>query len=278
MPRPPAIERWPTTFVVDERRHELPDPVVVEEPLEISLAGPAGEDLARLAVILRTPGHDGELVAGLLYAEGIVEAPADLAALGRPEAVPGAEELSGVVVRLSGAARARRGSSPRPFLSTSACGACGKEALDLAFATGFPPLPRGPRLTAELLQSLPERMRSAQAIFAETGGLHAAGLFSAQGELLVLREDVGRHNAVDKVVGSLLLAGRLPAGETVLALSGRAGFELVQKALRAGIPALAAVGAPSSLALRLASRAGMTLAGFVRAGRCNLYSGAERVA
>jgi FdhD protein len=170
-----------------------------------------------------------------------------------------------------------RAAGGRPFLSTAACGACGKGALDAVFATGFPPLPEGPRIASSLLQSLPDRMRAAQTVFAQTGGLHAAALFSPDGELLLLREDIGRHNAVDKLVGALLLAGRVPAGEAVLALSGRAGFELVQKALRAGIPALAAVGAPSSLALRLAARAGMTLAGFVRPGRCNLYSGAQRV-
>ena len=276
MPPPPAVEQGPTTFLVDERRHEMPDPVVVEEPLEIWLAGSGGEGPSRLAVTLRTPGHDGELAAGLLYAEGIVDTAADVAALGAASPRLDAAGTSRVEVRLASAPH-RSGAAGRPFLSTSACGACGKEALDAAFATGFPPLPPGPRLAAELLQSLPERMRAAQAVFAQTGGLHAAGLFTPAGELLALREDIGRHNAVDKVVGALLLAGRLPAGETVLAVSGRAGFELVQKALRAGIPALAAVGAPSSLALRLAARAGMTLAGFVRPGRCNLYSGAQRV-
>ena len=272
----PAVERWPTTFIVDESRHEMPDPIVVEEPLEIWLAGPGGEDPSRLAVTLRSPGHDPELAAGLLYAEGIVDVAADIAAVVAPKEGYDVGSVGRLEVRLNGASP-RAGTGGRPFLSTSACGACGKEALDLAFASGFPPLPPGPRVTAELLQSLPERMREAQPVFAQTGGLHAAGLFSADGELLVLREDVGRHNAVDKVVGCLLRAGRLPAGETVLAVSGRAGFELVQKALRAGIPALAAVGAPSSLALRLAARAGMTLAGFVRPGRCNLYSGAARV-
>jgi FdhD protein len=277
MPTSPAVERWPTTFIVDESRHQMPDPVVVEEPLEIWLAGPGGENPSRLAVTLRSPGHDPELAAGLLYAEGIVDTAADIAAVVAPTGAHEGASVGRLEVRLA-AASPLSGGAGRPFLSTSACGACGKEALDLAFATGFPPLPPGPRLTAALLQSLPERMREAQVVFARTGGLHAAGLFSPAGELLVLREDVGRHNAVDKVVGSLLLAGRLPAGETVLAVSGRAGFELVQKALRAGIPALAAVGAPSSLALRLAARAGMTLAGFVRPGRCNLYSGAERVA
>jgi FdhD protein len=277
MPSHPAVERWPTTFLVDERRHELPDPVVVEEPLEIRLAGPAGERPSPLAVTLRTPGHDDELVAGLLYAEGIVETARDILELAPRDGAAAAHRAGVLEVRLAAPPAAAAGSASRPFLSTSACGACGKGALDAVFATGFPPLPAGPRVPGSLLQSLPERMREAQTVFAQTGGLHAAGLFSPAGELLLLREDIGRHNAVDKLVGALLLAGRLPAGETVLAVSGRAGFELVQKALRAGIPVLAAVGAPSSLALRLAARAGMTLAGFVRPGRCNLYSGAERV-
>ena len=272
----PAIERWPTTFLVDEGRHELPDPVVVEEPLEIWLADPSIPSRTRLAVTLRTPGHDAELVAGLLYAEGIVDGAGDIVEVVESSGEPIAGRTGRLEARLAGGIP-HASAGGRPFLSTSACGACGKQALDAVFATGFPALPPGPSLDAALLQSLPDRMREAQAVFAETGGLHAAGLFSPDGELLLLREDVGRHNAVDKVVGALLLAGRLPAGETVLVVSGRAGFELVQKALRAGIPVLAAVGAPSSLALRLAARAGMTLAGFVRPGRCNLYCGAERV-
>jgi len=150
-------------------------------------------------------------------------------------------------------------------------------SVDAVFASGFPTLPPGPRLALPLLLDLPRRMAPAQELFAATGGIHAAALFTADGELLLSREDVGRHNAVDKVVGALLLADRLPAGETVLAVSGRIGFEIVQKALRAGVPILVAVGAPSTLALRLAARAGMTVVGFVRDGRCNVYCGGERI-
>ena len=271
-----AVERWPTTFVVDGARHELPEPLVVEEPLAIHLA--AGEDGAasQLAVTLRTPGHDTELVAGLLYAEGIVDRRDDLLAL---EPVAGAAVADGEARRFLARLRGdpATATATRPFLSTSACGLCGRGALDAAFATGFPALPPGPRLPAARLQALPERMRDAQPLFATTGALHAAALFDGGGELRVVREDVGRHNAVDKVVGSMLLEDRLPAGESLLAVSGRVGFEVVQKALRAGIPVLVAVGAPTALAVRLASRAGMTLAGFVRADRCNLYCGAERV-
>jgi FdhD protein len=275
MPTSPEIERWPTTFVVDGGSHEMPDPLVVEEPLEIRLAVGEANAGEPLAVTLRTPGGDPELVAGLLYAEGIVESPSDLVAL-QPQAAGNGATGARLVAHLA-APPAAGAPSARPFLSTSACGACGKGALEDVLARGFPALPAGPRISAALLQSLPARMREAQTVFGQTGGLHAAALFSTEGELLLLREDVGRHNAVDKVVGALLLAGRLPAGETLLAVSGRAGFEVAQKALRAGIPVLAAVGAPSSLAARLASRAGMTLAGFVRADRCNLYSGPERV-
>jgi FdhD protein len=276
MSAPPAVESWPTTFLVDDERHQMPDPVVVEEPLELWLAGPGGEAGTVLAITLRTPGHDAELVAGLLYAEGIVERAESIVELRPLAGLGGVERADRMEARLATRPRARS-TTERPFLSTSACGACGKAALDEVFATGFPALPPGPTMTSAMLQALPDRMRAAQTVFAQTGGLHAAALFSAEGELLLLREDIGRHNAVDKVVGALLLADRLPAGETVLAVSGRAGFELAQKALRAGIPILAAVGAPSSLALRLASRAGMTLAGFVRPGRCNVYCGAERV-
>jgi FdhD protein len=278
-------ESWPTTFLLPEGRHEMPDPLAVEEPLEIRLAvaTPASEGAggsavagsgAPLAVTLRTPGADHELVAGLIYAEGIVERREEILSL---ELLAGAGEVGSRM--LATLASPPRGGTPsaRPFLSTSACGACGKGTLEAVLATSFPRLPPGPTVDLALLQALPERMRAAQTVFAQTGGLHAAALFSPAGELLLLREDVGRHNAVDKLVGALLLAGRLPAGEAVLVVSGRAGFEVVQKALRAGLPVLAAVGAPSSLAARLASRADMTLAGFLRPGRCNVYTGTRRI-
>ncbi|HET9769026.1 MAG TPA: formate dehydrogenase accessory sulfurtransferase FdhD [Thermoanaerobaculia bacterium] len=272
---PAGAQPWPTTFFLDGTRGELADPVAIEDPLEIRLAvGDAAP--SPLAVTLRTPGHDRELAAGLLYAEGIVEEARDLAEL--VEVGAGEAPGSRVVARV----RARRDGTnsvptTRPFLSTAACGLCGKAAVDTVFASGFPPLPAGPRLPLSLLLDLPRRMAPAQELFAQTGGIHAAALFTGDGELLLSREDIGRHNAVDKVVGALLLASRLPAGETVLAVSGRIGFEIVQKALRAGVPAIAAVGAPSTLALRLAARAGMTVVGFVRPGRCNVYCGVERV-
>ncbi|HEV8240831.1 MAG TPA: formate dehydrogenase accessory sulfurtransferase FdhD [Thermoanaerobaculia bacterium] len=272
---PTGAQPWPTTFFLDGTRGELADPVAIEDPLEIQLAfGDASP--AQLAVTLRTPGHDRELAAGLLHAEGIVESAADLVALDEAELgeVPGSRIVARLGSRRDGASTI----AARPFLSTAACGLCGKASVDAVFASGFPALPVGPRLTLPLLLELPGRMAPAQELFAQTGGIHAAALFAADGELVVSREDVGRHNAVDKVVGSLLLAGRIPAGETILAVSGRIGFEIVQKALRAGVPVLAAVGAPSTLALRLAARAGMTVVGFVRPGRCNVYCGIERIA
>jgi FdhD protein len=230
-----------------------------------------------LTVTLRTPGADAELAAGLLYAEGVIARADDVLEVRAAAAAAG-----GLSNRLE--VRLRRGLAPdlsgaqRSFISTAACGLCGKAAVDAIFAKGFPPLlPAQPRVSRALLAALPGRMRAAQTLFARTGGLHAAALFNGDGELVLLREDVGRHNAVDKVVGALLAAGRLPAERALLAVSGRAGFEITQKALRAGIPILAAVGAPSSLSLRLAARAGMTLVGFLRADRFNLYTGPGRV-
>ena len=272
---PDGSESWPTAIVIEGRRQELPDPVAVEEPLEIRVGA------APLAVTMRTPGHDPELAAGFLYGEGIVHERSDLLALrAAPEGAP--ENV--VEVRLRAGSGLDPGRALRRFPATSACGVCGKTSIEQVFATGLPLLERGrPRIPHRLLESLPERMRRSQALFARTGGLHAAALFEPEpdgGEwaLRVLREDVGRHNAVDKVVGERLLAGRLPLRDAVLVLSGRAGFEIVQKAARAGIPLVAAVGAPSSLALRLAERTGMTLVGFLRRGRFNLYTASERIA
>jgi len=266
----PSLELWPARVVVDGAAHELPDPVVIEEPLEIQVGG------RPLVVTMRTPGHDPELAAGWLFAEGLIEGRADLVAL-EDAAACGAENVVAVRLRDERAVEAAR--AARGFLSASACGVCGKTAIEHIFARGLPLLPAGrPRVARAWLEGLPARMRAAQRVFARTGGLHAAALFAAGGELVVLREDVGRHNAVDKVVGERLLAGALPSlAETVLVLSGRAGFEIVQKAARAGIPLVAAVGAPSSLALRVAERSGMTLVGFLRPGRFNLYTAPERL-
>ncbi len=271
-----AFERWPAALVVQGLRQDLPDPVAVEEPLEIRVAPDAGEDPEPLSVTLRTPGHDRELAAGWLYTEGLIESRDDLYEI----AVGGPDEKTQnrVAVRLR-AGLTLPDQTARSFVSNAACGVCGKSSVDSIFVKGFPALRRDqPRIAGSLLRSLPGRMRGAQAGFAATGGLHAAALFSADGELRLLREDVGRHNAVDKIVGAVLLEGGLPLDDSVLLVSGRAGFEIAQKAARAGIPLLAAVGAPSSLSLRVAERTGMTLAGFLRADRFNLYTHPERVA
>jgi FdhD protein len=233
------------------------DEVAVEEPLEIRVDGEA------LAVTMRTPGHDEELALGFLYGEGLIDAP-------RP-AGPG-PELGANTVDVAGPLL--RDPGERRFYTTSSCGVCGKGALE-EVAVHSPPLPRGPTVERRLLASLPERLR--QPAFERTGGLHATGLFSPDGELLLTREDVGRHNAMDKVVGRALLDRRLPLHENVLCVSGRLGFELVQKAAVAGAPILVGVGAPSSLAVGLASDRGMTLCGFARHGGVNVYSGPERV-
>lgn len=265
----PHAELWPTRVVVGGRAEELPDPVVVEEPLEIQVGG------RPLVVTMRTPGHDAELAAGWLYGEGLVETRDDLLSIADASAC-GAENV--VSVRLRDESVVEPARAARGFLSTSACGVCGKTAIEHVFARGLPGLAPGrPRIDAAWLEALPARMRAAQPVFARTGGLHAAALFAAGGELLVLREDVGRHNAVDKVCGWLLERGKRPAREGLLWVSGRAGAELVLKAARSGVPALASVGAPSSLAVHLAEAAGMTLIGFLREGRMNVYAGEERL-
>jgi FdhD protein len=242
------------------------DTLAVEAPLEMRMAGTS-------TITMRTPGADHELVAGFLFSEGIVRRAADLLSVDQPEP----DVLD---VQLGPEATERARARERRFTVTSACGACGKPTTEQALALDlpFPPPPADrPRLTPELVAALPDRLRLAQPTFAETGGLHAAGLFDARGSLLLAREDVGRHNAVDKVVGARLLAGQLPAAADLLVVSGRASFELVQKAILAGIPVLAAVGAPSTLAVELAARHGLTLLGFVRDGRFNVYSGGCRI-
>jgi FdhD protein len=233
------------------------DHVAVEEPLEIRVDG------RPLAVTMRTPGHDSELALGFLFGEGLIdsprqaEPPKDLAA--------NAVEVAGPLTREPG---------ERRFYTTSSCGVCGKGALE-EVAVHSAPVPDGPTIPRALLAALPDRLR--QPTFERTGGLHATGLFDAGGELLIAREDVGRHNAMDKVIGRALTDGMVPLSDRILCVSGRLSFELVQKTAVAGAPILVGVGAPSSLAVELADDRGMTLCGFARGGRVNVYTGAQRV-
>ena len=246
------------------RDGDVRDEVAVEEPLEIRVDG------AALAVTMRTPGHDEELALGFLVGEGLIP-------VGGPAPAAGpAADLAANVVEVAGPLLREVGE--RRFYTSSSCGVCGKGALE-EVAVHAPPAAAGPVVPRSLLAELPERLRAAQPAFSRTGGVHATGLFDAGGEPLIVREDVGRHNAMDKVIGRALLDGLLPLHGRVLCVSGRLSFELVQKAAVAGAPILVGVGAPSSLAISLAADRGMTLCGFARGGaRVNLYCGLERVA
>ncbi len=247
------------------------DRVTIEEPLEIRVGGQT------LAVTMRTPGNDFELAAGFLVAEGIVSRPHEILRIEHCREVRSPDEEGNVViVRTTAPAAGALDRARRLTLTTSSCGLCGKGSIE-AVRGSFPRIPDGVALDPGVLATLPDRLRREQAAFRETGGLHAAGIFSAAGDLKVVREDVGRHNAVDKVIGALFLSGDVPLSESVLLVSGRASFEIVQKALAAGIPIVAAVSAPSSLAVDLARDSGMTLVGFLRGSEFNVYSGADRV-
>jgi FdhD protein len=259
--------------VRDGTRSERTDNLATEEPLEIRVQGP-GQEQAQVAVTMRTPGGDFELAVGFLFTEGLI-APGDVRRVAYCDTLPGEDQRYNVVSVTLGrpfdAERLRRN-----FFANSSCGVCGKAALE-DIEVRCEPVGPGPQVDVALLVTLPERLRSAQKVFERTGGLHAAGLFTAEGEPQVVREDVGRHNAVDKVIGERYLAGDVPASERILQVSGRASFEIVQKAAVAGIPIVSAVSAPSSLAVEAAERFGMTLVGFVREGRANVYAHPERV-
>jgi FdhD protein len=256
---------------------EAPDAVVMEEPLQLLLDGEP------LSVVMRTPGNDVELTLGLLFAEGVIRTANDVKAVRisveSGEHEPAFEVDASVVesnvidVQLVG----QPGRRPeRSMLASSACGVCGAVMIE-DLRRGLLPLGEGPRVQASVLPGLVEVLRAGQGVFERTGGLHAAGLFSPEGTLLCVREDVGRHNALDKVAGRWLLDGKLPASESVLVVSGRAGYEIVQKSIAAGIPVVAAVGAPSSLAVALAREFNQTLVGFLRGERFNVYSAPERL-
>lgn len=256
--------------VVDQR----PDTLAAEEPMEIRVGGRA------LTITMRTPGDDFDLAVGFLVSEGVVRAASDVVAARYCAGATddGSNTYNVVDVALDPSLPPLDVSLERNFYTTSSCGLCGKASLDAVRTASTWSVADDPlRLEPGLLAALPERLREAQRVFDRTGGLHAAALFSATGELVVVREDVGRHNAVDKVVGHAVRNGMLPLREAILMVSGRASFELVQKAVMAGIPALAAVSAPSSLAADLAEENGMTLVGFLRGASMNVYAGAGRI-
>jgi FdhD protein len=268
--RPPrrSVE---VTEVVEWREGKatrVTDYLAAEEPLEIRV------NAAPLSVTMRTPGHDLELAAGFLFTEGIVDHPEQIVDV---QAITDKDTgKSNVVdVRTTGA-EYDPATMQRNFFAASSCGVCGKASIEAIRRRGLGrPNPEF-RVTPQMLCGLSERLRTDQVIFEKTGGLHAAGLFSADGELLALREDIGRHNTVDKIVGWALQQSRLPLSEHILLVSGRGGFELAQKAIAAGIPVMASVSAPSSLAVKLSRELGLTLVGFLRGSRFVIYSGAER--
>lgn len=255
-------------------RTDLHDRVAVEAPLEVQLHHPAfGGEAVSFGTTMRTPGDDEWLAAGLLHGEGVIEGAADITGIETSTRKPNV-----VSVGLAAGVNLEWQAAPRRFSAGSSCGVCGTTGLDAAIARAA-----ATRIDSELrvelatLLDLPRRMRASQAAFGDTGGIHAAARFDTAGDLLGLAEDVGRHNAFDKLVGEQLLAGRLPLSNQVVLLSGRASFELVQKALRAGVAVLAAIGAPSSLAVNLAAATGLTLIGFVRESHCNVYTHATRL-
>jgi FdhD protein len=265
-----------STRIVAVRAGEIEirsDVVVAEEPLEIRAAGPGQEPVA-VAITMRTPGNEIELALGFLRTEGLIEGDEfEKAQFGDPGSLSAPDDT--ILIRLN---RPFDGSkvAQRNFVATASCGICGKASID-AVAVLARPIPPGPVVTPAVLLGLPASLREAQRVFEATGGLHAAGLFTPEGELVAIREDVGRHNALDKLVGSQVIGRRLPLNDRLLMVSGRVSFEIVQKAAVAGIPIMAAVSAPSSLAVEAAERFGVTLVGFLRDDRFNVYSHDSRV-
>ncbi len=271
MPAPRSIELTQVTEWADGRLRRVQDSVAGEEPLEIRIGD------APLAVTMRTPGHDLELAAGFLFTEGLIQSREQLASL---EAITDGSRASRgnvVVAQLAKGVALDSERTRRNFFANSSCGVCGKASIDSVRSRLLRPPNAAFRIAAETLCQMPEKLGSSQDIFGRTGGLHAAGLFTEKGELIVSREDIGRHNAVDKVVGWALQENRLPLSDVVLLVSGRCGFEIAQKAIVAGVPVVGSVSAPSSLAAQLARELNLTLVGFLRGRRFVIYSGEERL-
>jgi FdhD protein len=260
-----AFQRVDIVRFADDRQRPDSDLVAAEQPLEVRLNGES------FSVIMRTPGADRDLAAGFLFSEGVIKSAADVI-------IPDSQDdvIDVQLVGTTAASLPALLASRRQVMTNSSCGMCGRRTLD-SLGVDAPPLARGWTTTREHVLAMPMALKAAQPVFADTGGLHASGLFRRTGELQLIAEDVGRHNALDKVVGQMLLGGHLPLSESMLCVSGRTSFEIVQKAFLAGIPLVAAVSAPSSLAIELAEEAGITLLGFVRGGRFNIYAHPERI-
>lgn len=251
------------------------DQLATEEPLEIRLDYPK----QTIAVTMRTPGADFDLAAGFLYSEGVIKNQEDIAKISYcvDPKVDGKQRQNIINVSLKSELNPNLTTLERHFLTTSACGVCGKASIESLQIKGFSAIPLGLEVSAEIIYSLPDKLNTAQRVFKSTGGLHAAGLFNSEGKLLKLREDVGRHNALDKLIGSEFLAGQLPLNNLMVMVSGRSSFEILQKCITAGLPIVCAVSAPSSLAVEIAKRFNITLVGFLRGRKFNIYSGVERI-
>ena len=276
--RPAPTTRVRMTAFKSGAGRDTSDLLATEEPMEIRLL--AGAEHHTVAITMRTPGTDFELAAGFLHGEQVVSSADDIRRITYcvDPAIDVEQRYNIVNVELRTGVPAHLPSLERNFYTTSACGVCGKATLEALRLRGCPTVPPGPEVASSTLSGLPETLRRSQGLFASTGGLHAAALFDAEGTLLEVREDVGRHNAVDKLVGSAFLSRRLPLSGCVLMVSGRSSYEILQKALVAGIPIVCAISAPSSLAVAMASAFGMTLVGFLRDDRFNVYTGLERIA
>jgi FdhD protein len=277
--RPEREVRRPVARLRDGRWTCVEDAISAEEPMEIRLLWQAAGELQRrsIAVTMRTPGDDFALAAGFLFGEGIIGGPDDVVDLSYCTDEDEEQAFNIVTVTLRPGLAFDETRLERNFFTTSSCGVCGKATLDALEVHGCVAVPGGFAITPAVISAMPDALRAAQAAFAATGGIHAAGLFDAQGTLLALKEDVGRHNALDKVIGEQVLAGSTDLHDRAVLLSGRASFELLQKALVARVPVVCAVGAPSSLAVELAESFGITLVGFVRPGGFNVYAGRQRI-
>ncbi|MDJ0553637.1 MAG: formate dehydrogenase accessory sulfurtransferase FdhD [Microcoleaceae cyanobacterium MO_207.B10] len=251
------------------------DQLATEEPLEIRLTFPK----QTVAVTMRTPGADFDLATGFLYSEGIIKNREDIAKISyclEPE-IDGEQKQNIINITLKSELTPELKTLERHFFTTSACGVCGKTSIESLKIKGFSAIPLGMEVSREIIYSLSDKLSTGQGVFKSTGGLHAAGLFDAHGELLKLREDVGRHNALDKLIGSEFLAGKLPLNNHIIMVSGRSSFEILQKCITAGVPIICAVSAPSSLAVEIAREFNITLVGFLRGRKFNIYSGVERI-